>query len=102
MHKAHYTTLILSLLLLCINAPALSMIMRTDIPSFSQLPRELKSLVIDWVDDMSFIGQTNKECYGLVQKKQIDYIIYMYDNQNPLLAKSNIPPFVFSGTNNDF
>jgi len=101
MHKPLYITPLL-LSLLFIHISALSMIMVKEFTPFPQLAPELKSLVIDQVDNMSFIGQTNKECYAIVQKKQIDYIIRMHDKQDPSLAQFNITPFVFLGAENDF
>src|SRR5438477_12587105 len=104
MYRNHYiTTLFLSLLF--VHIPTLCMIIAEKFTCFPQLLPETKSLVIDRVDNMLPISLANKECYTMVQKKQIDHIIYMHDKQDPSFAQFNIPPFIFTipfNTKNDF
>ena len=69
---------------------------------FNALLPELRPCIIDHVDNMAYIGQTNKECYTIVKDKQKEYIVQMCNNQNPLLARFNIPPFIFSSTLYEF
>lgn len=62
---------------------------------FDRMEPELQNVVIMFVDDLSYIGQTNKSCYAQVKKQQLYHIVDMHGLQDPRLAKPNIPPFVF-------
>ncbi len=62
---------------------------------FDRLKPELQEIVIMMVDDMSYIGQTNKSCCAQVKKQQLNHIVDMHRLQDPRLAKPNVPPFMF-------
>jgi hypothetical protein len=60
-----------------------------------EFQKKLVKKVIKRVDDMSYIGQANKQCYAEVKRQQIAYIATMHRLQDPSLIRVNIPPFVF-------
>src|SRR5260221_4626605 len=92
------TVLSVFVLSVLISRPTFGMIVPTEFYHFNELLPELKPCVIDHVDNMASIGQANKECYAIVKRKQTQYIIQMQKDQNPSLARLNIPPFMFRST----
>ena len=68
---------------------------------FSELAPELQGKVIKRVDNMSYIGQVNKECYAEVKSQQVVYIAKMYRVQDFTKVKLNIPSFIFFGKPGD-
>lgn len=61
------------------------------------LAPELQQIVILHIDNLSYIGQSNKAWFAEVKKQQLDHIVDMHQQQNPRLARPNIPPLVFFG-----
>jgi hypothetical protein len=63
--------------------------------NFGLLEPMFQKAVVMLADDLSYIGQANKAWYAEVKKEQLKHIVDQHQLQDPRLARSNIPPFVF-------